>query len=72
MPHITHYLPELDSIEARHIEQMLESLSREQSLLLRPLTGSEERTLMQFCLRPLSVSCRRPFLDVELKPAQTN
>src|SRR6185295_5673529 len=33
MPHITHYLPELDSIEARHIEQLVESLSREQALL---------------------------------------
>ena len=33
MPHITHYLPELDSIEAQNIEQLVESLSREQALV---------------------------------------
>jgi TM2 domain-containing membrane protein YozV len=33
MPHITHYLPELDPIEMRNIEELVEPLSREQALL---------------------------------------
>ena len=33
MPHITHYLPELDPIEMRNIEGLVELLSREQALL---------------------------------------
>src|SRR5262249_11756880 len=33
MPHITHYLPELDPVETRYIEELVEPLSREQALL---------------------------------------